>query len=526
MIESRPLNKQETWFLYLSLVFLVIAYFINLGIYPLFQEEPRRAIIALEMILNDNYWVPTQTGELYFRKPPIYNWLIIASFKLFGNYSEFAVRFFSVFSQILVGLITYLFTRKYLNHQIAILAGMGFLVSGDILLSASMLGEIDLFYTLITALSIFLIYDLAESKRYNLMFQLVYILTAIGLLTKGLSSLPFTAISLLVYFIMKRQFLVLLSLRHFAGIATFVILSGSYFYMYSTFQDPTAWWSTLINESANKATGGGFIKFITHFWEFPLQSFANLLPAGLFLFLFFKKGALAKARSNPFVWYVTLVFIFNFLIYWFSIEGRARYIYPIFPFIIIAGVYLAYQMEAPKWQLLLKVICYLSMIILTIAAPLALFEDSLSVIDNLGIVMAIIILIAIVFWYLLLKSRVMPILILYGLMAVAKFGFSNTVTVMRQKETGAAEDKALAYDMAEITGEEPIHRYKDIRISYTIVYYLELEKWDILRNTTKQQEGYYLVYESDLKDFDAYEKLRKFYYQNKISMFLIYNKTN
>ena len=58
-----------------ALLFLAIPpFFINLGLLPLFADEPTRANVALEMILSGNYSVPTIGGEYYYNKPPVYNY--------------------------------------------------------------------------------------------------------------------------------------------------------------------------------------------------------------------------------------------------------------------------------------------------------------------------------------------------------------------------------------------------------------------------------------------------------------------
>jgi 4-amino-4-deoxy-L-arabinose transferase-like glycosyltransferase len=132
MLAEAEFSKFEKNYLWLLIGGLMFAFFYQLGIYPLFLEEPRRGLIALEMMLQDNLWVPTQTGDLYFRKPPLYNWALVAAYKVFGV-TEFATRFFSVLSHILLGGVTYLFSRKYLTNQAAILVALSYLLSVDIL---------------------------------------------------------------------------------------------------------------------------------------------------------------------------------------------------------------------------------------------------------------------------------------------------------------------------------------------------------------------------------------------------------
>ena len=96
-------KKEDYIIIIVTLIFLCGGLFIKLGHQPLYLEEPRRALIALEMIYNDNYIVPTEFGEYYYKKPPVWNWIIIGSYNLFNNYSEYSVRFFSTISFLLMG---------------------------------------------------------------------------------------------------------------------------------------------------------------------------------------------------------------------------------------------------------------------------------------------------------------------------------------------------------------------------------------------------------------------------------------
>ena len=56
--------------LLLAIAFLIpIPYFLHLNTYQLLFEEPRRALVALELIPSDDWLIPTTNGELYFNKP-------------------------------------------------------------------------------------------------------------------------------------------------------------------------------------------------------------------------------------------------------------------------------------------------------------------------------------------------------------------------------------------------------------------------------------------------------------------------
>lgn len=512
MISQHPLIRSEKQLITGCLILLIFAFFYQLGIYPLFLEEPRRGLIALEMIFQDNLWVPTQTGDLYFRKPPVYNWLLIASYKIFGGYTEFATRFFSVFSHLLLSCVTFLFARKYLGQLAAVLIGMSLLVAADILVYFSTLGEIDLFYALVTAIPIFATYYYGEKGKHWKLFIVVYFFTALGFLTKGLTSLPYTAITLLVYFIHKKQFKHLLRIPHFAGIGLFAVIVGGYFYLYSQYQDVSEWWTTLFSESADKATSGGLAEWFGHLFSFPLDTIKNILPAGLLIPLLFTKGVIKKLKENQLVWYCVLVVVSNFLIYWLSTEARSRYIYPLFPFMIIPLVYLALQNSVKLWSNVLKVISIVLISVFTLLPIGGFFSGELEIVPNVNFIWAVILVLSLGLGYLYLKQKARPYLLIIGVMVVLKFGFSAIVPVTRALDTGAAEDRILGYEIAELTKGQPLHRYGDVRMSLTIVFYVEAAREGVLYQVDDMTSGFYFCYTQDLPKDRAYDVVKEFSY--------------
>ena len=63
-----------------------------LGSLEIKGEEGRRILPAVAMLENGNYTVPQIGSEPYLRKPPLVNWLVAASFKLFGARNEWTAR--------------------------------------------------------------------------------------------------------------------------------------------------------------------------------------------------------------------------------------------------------------------------------------------------------------------------------------------------------------------------------------------------------------------------------------------------
>ena len=67
-----------------------------LGSFEIKGEEGRRILPAIAMLESGNYMVPQVGSEAYLRKPPLVNWLIAGSFKLFGERNEWTARIPSV----------------------------------------------------------------------------------------------------------------------------------------------------------------------------------------------------------------------------------------------------------------------------------------------------------------------------------------------------------------------------------------------------------------------------------------------
>lgn len=227
--------RRNPWFFYaFSVLMLFPALLWHLGFlainFP--TDEPTRAIVALEMIVSGNYITPTINGDFYYNKPPLYNWIIIAYYKLAGNYSEFTLRLPVVVGLLLFGLTIFWFVRRHLGNKQGFIVAILFITSGRILFWDSFLGLIDITFSWLVYLSFMLIYHFREKKQYLALFLVSYLLTGITFLMKGLPSLVFQGITLLAIFSYNHEFRKLFSWRHFAGIGLFLLIIGAYYYAY------------------------------------------------------------------------------------------------------------------------------------------------------------------------------------------------------------------------------------------------------------------------------------------------------
>ena len=142
------LSIRERWIVFWLSLTAIAVHLINLGITPLMADEAIRATVAFEMMKSNDYIVPTIWGEFYYRKPPLYNWIIVGFFKLFDSYSEFVFRLPSVIPLFLMGLAMWFVSRKHIGSKAGVIAAFGFILSGRLLTRDSMLGHIDIAFSL------------------------------------------------------------------------------------------------------------------------------------------------------------------------------------------------------------------------------------------------------------------------------------------------------------------------------------------------------------------------------------------
>lgn len=324
------------------LVLLSVAIIGWLDVIELRAEEPRRAVVAMEMYLSGDYIRPTLLGESYYNKPPLYSWVLGASYFVTGTFNEFAVRLPGVLSFLLTGLCIFLFAKRYLNREVALWAAFGYLSCFALLFYATVnAGEIDLFYSWVTMLQVFAIFHFSEKEKWWQLFLFSYALAAVGLLTKGLPSLLFQGITLLVWFIVQKRFWKLFSLQHIAGLVVFLVLVGGYFYLYDQRDDLAGYLTKLVDESSEhsfvEATGGQAIVSLV---RFPLLVLLHVFPLGIGLLLLIKKNYRQKLKENPLLRFSWMFIAANIILYWIMPKFIGRYLYMFIPFFMFISAFL------------------------------------------------------------------------------------------------------------------------------------------------------------------------------------------
>ena len=137
----------------------ILALFLNLGLMPFIGDEAIRCLVAMEMGYQNNYLVPTINGEFYFSKPPLYNWILILFFKIYGSINEWIARVPTVLFCLIFSWVIYKsYKSKFNDKTLAVLLSLMFLTCGRILFWDSFLALIDIFFSLLMFVLFMIIY--------------------------------------------------------------------------------------------------------------------------------------------------------------------------------------------------------------------------------------------------------------------------------------------------------------------------------------------------------------------------------
>ncbi len=212
------------------LVLLVwgLIYLPRLGTLELKSEEGRRVLPAVTMLQTGNYIVPQVGSEPYLRKPPLVNWLVAGSFKLFQVRNEWAARLPSVLLLLLVALAFVAIAARPLGPNGSLAAAMMWLTNFG-LLEKGRLIEIEALYVSLTALAfICWLSGWHDPRRRWLAWVGAGFFLGLALLAKGPLALVFFYAVVVAVLWQGRQMGQLWSAPHLVGLLLMLSLFGAW----------------------------------------------------------------------------------------------------------------------------------------------------------------------------------------------------------------------------------------------------------------------------------------------------------
>ncbi len=494
---------------------LAFSLFINMGLQPLRMEEPRRALVALEMDLQGNLIVPTLYGEHYYNKPPVWNWVLVGASRIFGSYSEFAMRFFSVISLLLLGYVVFRGGKAYVSELFGHASALLVLSGVELYLLASQLAEIDLFYALLTFLQIYLIFHYFQQKSYILLFLISYLLAALGTLTKGLPSLAFQGITLITLLTYSKELKRLISFPHILGITAYTICIFGYLAFYQTFHSPDGYIDRIWAESRDRTMlVKGIEEFVKDLFLFPAETLGSLLPASLLLPFIIRKDFRTKLQENPYIKFCFIVFLANALLYWLSPGTRQRYIYPIYPLLVNVFVYFAmlHGHDLPKTQKFINILLGIligAVPLLSLGLP---FVPELAFLSYVWILAGVGALVGILLLVLYIKVPALRWLSLVLVLILVRILYSFSVFPQRSLPEGdTQQEKDYAIYLNKLAGGGPISLMEGVELPHRMGFYLAREMKEVVAYTADSTAtGYVIAYPSQVEKL-PHEEITEFF---------------
>lgn len=331
------------------LVFLILllffsAHLINLGVAPFNGDEAIRSLVALEMHLSGNYIAPTMHGAPYINKPPLFNWILLVFFKLFGYFGEYPARTATVFFLAVYAWAIYRFTRREFGFEFAFLSAFMVVTTGRFLIYDSMLGLIDTTFSVVIYTLFMCIWYFGNRGQWWRLFLSTYFLMAAGFLLKGLPAIVFQGLSLTAGLLFFGQWWRLFSLQHLAGLVLAATIMGGYLWAYVQFRPLEVLLPNLAEESVKRtAVVFGWWNTVKHVFRFPFDSVYHFLPFSLLILAWFDRHFWQRIRQNRFVFFNFLMLAVNLPVYWSSVQVYARYMLMFIPLFTVLSFYLMEQ---------------------------------------------------------------------------------------------------------------------------------------------------------------------------------------
>jgi|694.fasta_scaffold75846_2 4-amino-4-deoxy-L-arabinose transferase-like glycosyltransferase len=326
-----------------------------------------------EMFETKRMIVPLMNYEPWLDKPALAFWFIVGSFRTFGV-NEFAGRFPSALSGILIVLSTFILTRPLLSRRQAFYSALTlaasplFLIVGHVALTDEPLA---LFLT-ISLLSIinFLV-------RKNQQFLLLgYFALSLAALCKGPLALVIVGLITIGYFLLtapKQVVFSVLALRPLLAIAFLLVITVPYYVW--THIGTNGEFTNAFFLRQNLGRMVGVVNHVNPFWWYIPVVIGGFFPwsiidvaAGPLLLKYFKRrGRLITARQQ--LMFFSICWALIGFVFFSAIPTKLQtYIVPIFPALAIStGIFIDCLLRLKKTRQFLA--AQISLIVLVVAAP-------------------------------------------------------------------------------------------------------------------------------------------------------------
>ncbi len=355
---------------YIILVFFIslLLCLIGIGAYPIYiLDEAKNAEAAREMLVNNEYIVPTFNNILRTDKPPLHYYFMILGYKIFGV-NPFGARFFSAIFGTLTMASSFYFVRKFSGKEIAQIFIL-IIWSSIFFIQEFHLAVPDPYLIFFISCALWLFYNFHKTGN-NKSLWLMYILFGLGVLTKGPVAILLPGFICLLFFIINKIFTIknILNYKPFLGLMIIVLITLPWYLL--VHKETNGEWTQgffldhNINRFATEKEGHGGIFLIT--WAFVLL---GLMPFSFFSFYAFKNAY--KNRDDLLLMFSSIASLVFILFFSISNTKLPNYTMPCYPFLVLVISKGLYQFFKRKNRNLHIDIVVAIITLLSVALPIA-----------------------------------------------------------------------------------------------------------------------------------------------------------
>jgi len=302
--------------------------------------EARNFITAREMLSDGNWVLTTMNGEPRYQKPPLPTWFAAVSGYIFGLKSVLALRFPGIIMVAILGVTTYIFSKKFLNDALRPLINALITITSFYITAIIIEAPWDIFthtFMFIGIVHVFLLFE--KQKNYWKHTVLAGIFIGLSILCKGPVSfyalfLPF----LLAYGIAFKFNGFRAKAFSLFSVLIIALLVGGWWYLYVRIEDPTTFLAITEKETGNWSSYN--VRPYYYYWSFFVQSGLWTIPAFISLLYPYMKTRVRNLKAYRFSFYWT---IFAVILLSIIPEKKSRYLMPVLiPLAVNTGFYIDY----------------------------------------------------------------------------------------------------------------------------------------------------------------------------------------
>lgn len=343
-----PPSSRRAQVFAVAVLTLALAWIYLYGVtaYPLKWEEPRRALVAFEMVARQDYVVPHLLGEPYRNKPPLHNWLIVLAA---GNDSArivpLTVRLPSLLAALGTALLLFVlgFGAGKAPHPLPALL----FLTAAVPIQFGRAGETDMLFTFLL-MSAIAAFDLGRRRRSPaIQWVLAQAFVALAVLAKGVAPLFFYPP---VFFLVSRRRAEFpFSARAFVlGAVMLLLIVSAWIAPFAAESSLAALFRQASVEIAERTPLHQSAPGANRQPPYPIMLFLAAFPWSLVLLaLLFRRvrRAAGGLRAEPYLALATAVAVWGVLALAIVPRARPRYVLPLIP---CAAVVAAFVLAPPR----------------------------------------------------------------------------------------------------------------------------------------------------------------------------------